>query len=92
MTDRAPYLTENADDSVTVQLRRPLTVAGVDMPSLTMREPTVADQLSVAKKATDAEREVALLANICEVAPADIGRLTMRDYGRLQEAYRDFLI
>jgi hypothetical protein len=89
---RPTYLTTNADGSVTVQLTRPVDVAGAKVPSLTMREPTVGDQLAVDKITSTAAREVAWIANLCDIAPGDMNALPMRDYGRLQEALGDFLV
>jgi hypothetical protein len=89
---RPDYLTEGADGSLTVQLLRPADIAGAKVPSLTMREPTVGDQLAVDKIKSTGEREVAWIANLCGVAPAELHKLTMRDYGRLQEALGDFLV
>lgn len=51
---------------------------------LTMREPRVEDQL--AAKGGNDEREIALVANLCEIAPAEIRALTIRNYKRLQQA------
>lgn len=89
-TKKPDYLVENADGSLTVKLARGATINGAKVMHLTMREPTVNDQM-VAKKASIAETEVGLFANLCEVSPADIGALKMKDYGRLQEAYTSFL-
>lgn len=90
--DRPDYLAENADGSVTISLRAGVSIDGARVRALTMREPTVDDQLTAEKvKGSPAEREVTLFANLCEVAPGDIRGMSMRDYGRLQEAYRGFL-
>ena len=40
---------------------------------------------------SQAEREVLLIANLCEVAPGDIEQLDMSDYKKLQEAFGAFL-
>jgi len=59
--------------------------------TLTMREPTVEDQLQADEvKGVQGRQEVWLFANLCEVTPADIGRLTLPDYRKLQEAYAGF--
>lgn len=91
MADRPDYVTENADGTVTVALRAGAKIAGAAVRALTMREPTVADQIAVgAMKGDDATKEVALFANLCTVTPDEIKGLTMRDYTRLQAAYRCF--
>jgi len=59
---------------------------------LTMRRPKVRDMLAAEKaKGNDAEKEILLFANLCEVAPADIEALDMADYQQLQKVYKDFL-
>jgi len=60
--------------------------------ALTMRRPRVRDMLAAEKaKGSDAEKEIAMFSNLCEVAPSDIEALDMADYLQLQEAYRGFL-
>ena len=76
----------------TIELERGVEIAGARVMTLTMREPTVDDQIIAGEtKGGSALQEVALLANLCEVAPADIRRLAMRDYIKLQKAYAAFL-
>lgn len=77
---------------VDVPLSRPLSIAGADVKALRMREPTVADQLaSEEAKGSDSAKEIAMFANLCEVAPDDIKRLSLRDYKTLQAAFLGFL-
>lgn len=60
--------------------------------ALTMRRPKVRDMLAADKaKGSDADKEIAMFANLCEVAPADIEALDMADYKALQQAYSGFL-
>jgi hypothetical protein len=80
------YITEGADGSMTVTLARGFNVSGAKTNELTLREPSLADQLTSQKLGTSAESEVALLANLAEVSPDDLRGLKMRDYQRLQEA------
>lgn len=76
----------------TIELERGVEIAGARVMTLTMREPTVDDQIIAGEtKGGSALQEVTLLANLCEVAPADIRRLAMRDYIKLQKAYAAFL-
>ena len=78
--------------SETIDLDRPVTVGGETVERLTMRAPKVRDMLAQDKlSGTDAEKEVRLFANLCEVAPAVIEELDLADYRRLQEAYTGFL-
>lgn len=77
---------------VDVELARPLTIDGAQVKALRMREPTVADQLaSDEMKGGEAAKEITMLANLCEVSPDDIKRLTLRDYKKLQGAFMGFL-
>ena len=39
----------------------------------------------------DSAKEIAMFANLCEVSPDDIKRLTLRDYKKLQVAFMDFI-
>jgi hypothetical protein len=76
----------------TIELKHPVTVNGEEVAALRLRRPRVKDQLA-AEKATggNAEKEVRLFANLCEVAPAVIEELDLADYRAVQEAYSGFL-
>ncbi|SMG64174.1 conserved hypothetical protein [methanotrophic bacterial endosymbiont of Bathymodiolus sp.] len=39
----------------------------------------------------DAEKEIQLFANLCELTPENLLDLDMADYSKLQKAYQDFL-
>lgn len=92
MTER-DYLTYGDSGECKIDLIGGLTmVSGVTVSSLTMREPTVEDQIVHDEmKGSDALREVTMFANLCEVAPDDIRKLSLKNYRRLQEAYAGFL-
>jgi hypothetical protein len=76
----------------TVTLEYPFEFDGQKISSLTLRRPTVGDNLAVQKAAmTDAEREIRLLANLAEVTPETIHRMDLKDYGKLQSALSSFL-
>lgn len=76
---------------VDIELSRPMEIDGAQVTALRMREPTVADQLILEDmKGSDAAKEVALVANLCEVTPDDIKRLTLRDYRKVQKAFSGF--
>lgn len=78
--------------SVKIELQTPVKMAGVDVSELTMRAPKVRDMIAVRKiPGSDVEQEVALFANLCQVTPAAIEELDMRDYKKLQDAYSGFL-
>ena len=77
---------------VDVELSRPMVIDGAQVKALRMREPTVADQLaSEEMKGSDSAKEIAMLANLCEVSPDDIKRLTLKDYKKLQAAFLGFI-
>lgn len=60
--------------------------------SVNMRRPKVRDQLASEKTAGgEADKEVALFANLCEVSPDEISEMDMFDYQKLQKAYTGFL-
>lgn len=75
-----------------IELEYPVTVNKIETNELSMRRPKVRDMLvGEKKKQSDAEKEIQLFANLCEVAPDVIGELDMKDYGKVQKAYQDFL-
>jgi hypothetical protein len=76
----------------TLTLEYPFEFEGQTIKTLSLRRPTVADNLAVQKAAaTDAEREIRLLANLAEVTPETIHRMDLKDYGKLQSALASFL-
>lgn len=76
----------------TIKLEYPITVNGQEYTQLTMRRPKVRDQKAAASQGkNDADREIALFANLCEVEPDLIEELDMTDYSVIQETYQDFL-
>ena len=81
---------KEGDGFADITLAKPSKINGETVSALRMREPTVADQKAAMTGANDADREISLFANLCECAPSDIEAMTMRNYGRLQAAYRLF--
>lgn len=74
-----------------IPLNCPIKCSGVEVSALHMRDPLVSDILTASKlKGTDAENEVTLFANLCEVEPNAIKSMSLRDYKKLQRAYQDF--
>lgn len=73
-----------------ITLSRPLEISGAKVGVLTMREPTVDDQIAAEKHGTSGEADKIYMANLCMVAPEDIGRLPLRDFKRLREAFGFF--
>lgn len=82
------YIQENEGKN-TIELSR--LYGGVQ--HVEMREPTVQDLLTAelqSKGKSNAEQEITMFANLCEIAPDFIKGLGLRDYGRLQDSYRLF--
>jgi hypothetical protein len=79
--------------SVDIPLSKPLAINGTQVKALRMREPLLADQMA-AEAAADGQAstlEVTLFANLCGIAPADLHKIPMRDYKKLQGAYAGFI-
>lgn len=82
------------DESAKIDLSRPVNIDGVYIDTLTMREPTVGDQMAADEKhpaSPNSIREVTLFANLCEVPVDAIASLRLKDYQKLQDAYSGFL-
>ncbi|WP_052272407.1 phage tail assembly protein [Leisingera sp. ANG-M7] len=80
------------EDRITVTLLKGVKVDGEARKSLTLREPSVGDNIAARDMANkdNAMSEVVLIANLAEVPAEAIQAAKMRDYSRLQEAL-DFL-
>ena len=75
----------------TINLEYSVEIDGVSVDSLTMRRPTVRDQMIIDKaKGTDTEKAVRFFANLCEVSPATIESLDTVDFTKLSEVLQDF--
>lgn len=81
-----------SDEARTIELGHPVDVAGEHIARLVLRAPRVRDMLAAEKTGgTDAEKEVAMFANLCEVSREVILELHAADYMALQKAYAGFL-
>ena len=79
-------------ETSTVKLNYGIEIDGVSINQLSLRRPKVRDMLGVeSSKITDAEKEINLFANLCEVTPQALMELDMSDYAKLQKAYQNFL-
>lgn len=84
------YITE-ADGTSVITLASSATIDGVQVSEIRMREPTVGDMKRMqAMRGGDAEKEISAIANVCEIMPKDVEALTLRNFGRLQEAFKLF--
>lgn len=78
--------------TVEIKLSKPIKVNGAETSTLTMREPTVGDQLVMdAMSGSPAVKEMQLLANLCGVASDDLKAMSLKDYAKLQKAFTGFL-
>ena len=77
---------------VAIELSYPIAIDATEVKVLQMRRPKVADVILLQKQqGQEAEKEIKLFANLCEISPDDIGRLDMMDYAKLQEQYANFM-
>lgn len=59
---------------------------------LKMRRPKVRDMMTADKaEGSDADKEITMFANLCEVTPEELHDLDMADYQQVQKAYKAFL-
>lgn len=83
----ADYVTEKAGFAE-VELSRPRVIDGTETAVLRMREPTVDDMTAYQEsRDSEAKREAAMIANLCEISPEALGQFPLRDYSRLQAAF-----
>ncbi len=79
-------------DPIVVTLDYPFAYKGETIQTITFkRRAEVRDQLAAAKAGKDsASQEIALLANLAEVAPDMLHEVDMADYAKLQQVLADF--
>ncbi len=74
-----------------IKLKYPVQYNGQEYNELTMRRSKIRDRLAISKlSCSDEEKEVRLLANLCEVNPEVIMELDEKDYQALQKEYLSF--
>lgn len=74
-----------------IKLSHPVMSDGTELRVLNLRRPKVRDVLLAAKiGGSEEEKEIRVLANLCEVAPDVVEDLDMADYKKLQDGYRSF--
>jgi hypothetical protein len=75
-----------------IRLNQPIAVDGQTLNEITLRRPKVRDRLLVERLGTtDAEKEVALIANLAELPTSAIEELDLTDYVKIQGVLQDFL-
>lgn len=74
-----------------ITLKFPVVVDGTEYKELSMRRSKVKDRLAVASmSASDENKEIRLLANLCNVPPQVLEEMDETDYARLQKVYVGF--
>ena len=77
--------------SVQVELSKQYEFDGAKTNYVVMREPTVADQLTMSEMAgSDTHKEICMFANLCQITPDQIKALSLRDYKKVQAAFLAF--
>jgi hypothetical protein len=74
-----------------IPLSKTYTLANQERDYVEMREPCVRDNLNVSKIKEEEQREITLLANLCDISTDDIEALTLSDYSRLSHAFLGFI-
>ena len=75
-----------------VKLSYPIEYNGLPISEVAVRRPTVGDNLAAHKATgTDAEKEIRLIANLCELPPDALYLLDMSDYSAIQKVLSGFL-
>ena len=76
----------------TIKLKFPLTVNGAPVTQVNLRRPKVRDMRAAQKAGgSNADVEIRLLTNLCELAPSDFDDMDVVDYLKIQKAYEGFL-
>jgi hypothetical protein len=84
---------KQGDGVADITLTRAIKIDGADVAVVRMREPKVRDQLLMgAMEGSDADKELAVMANLCTISAADLHEMGLRDYKRLQEAFALFIV
>ena len=80
------------EEKVEIVFGYPVTVDGGQVVSVQMRNPLARDSRDAQRGGgSQAEIEMRLLANLCEVSPMVVEVLDMSDYLKLQRQFEDFL-
>jgi hypothetical protein len=75
-----------------IKLANAIKIDGKELTEISIRRPKVRDRLAVERSnASDAEKEVQLIANLAELPIEVIEDIDLADYAKLQRALTDFL-
>lgn len=76
-----------------IKLENPIKIDGVLVHEISLRTPKVRDILIARKKdVSESEREIILIANLAEISTEAIQELGLRDYMKIQNWLKDFLV
>lgn len=76
-----------------IKLNEPIKIDGLSISELNLRRPKVRDRLAVERLGTnDAEKEVALIANLADIPKDAVEELDLADYAKIQETLQGFLL
>lgn len=85
-----PLFSDETAMTTKVTLKFPFVADGIEYNELNMRRCKVKDRRLAGQKKTDEEKEITLIANLCDVPPSVIDELDSVDYGQLQGVLRGF--
>ena len=75
-----------------IKLTEAIKIDGITIFELTLRRPKVRDRLAVEKFGNnDAEKEVALIANLAGIPREAVEELDLADYAKIQGVLQNFL-
>ncbi|WP_341815458.1 phage tail assembly protein [Wolbachia endosymbiont (group B) of Idaea biselata] len=75
-----------------IKLTEPIKIDGILVSEITLRRPKVRDRLAVERMSNnDAEKEVALIANLASISREAVEELDLADYNKIQGALQGFL-
>lgn len=74
-----------------ITLDHPITIDGAKVGELAIRRPTVKD-MRVARNSgkSDADQEIALIANLAQITPADVDSIDIADFVKVQKVLQGF--
>ena len=93
MTQQLPKYISEVAEGYKIELAKPLDIDGAKVSEIVMREPTVQDHLAAemqTKGMGSAMQEITMFANLCDVSPEQVQTMTLRNYGRVQAAFKLF--
>jgi hypothetical protein len=71
-----------------ITLSEPIKKDGIEIQTLSMREPTVEDMLAIRKTtAPTPEQEIELFSNLCQLEPENMLSIKWKDYLKIQRTY-----